>query len=384
MAKYEITFVCGHKGLSNIIGPIKNRQRIADRRAEGLCTECYLVEGEKKRAAENAANAEKAAEQELPMLLGSIKQIAYGESCRQRLIAELEIYIERFVVPGITKDEASETLQYIMQTKKNAKWWIEPGYDLEGLLTKQRIKMLAEQKIAEAPSTGKEKSKVNPEATIRPEDVQSEVITKIRVVEDIIEVHFSEKHDVLYKLAKESLKLSWISGRWERKIVGRNGSVEDRAAEIGHRILAKGFIVRIENEKIRLKALSGEYDPECTNWIGVRSEGPQKDWLYISWAKGDDFYKAAKKISGSRYEKPGICVPPKYFDEVIDFADKHSFRISKLAMKTISNAKLAKDNALIINVPKPKERIKIIIDEAMPVLEIPEGVKIDAEFRDYD
>lgn len=397
MAWYYITFSCGHEGRENIIGPSKNRQWKADRMAKGLCPECYEKDQKAKHAAENEKAAAAAREQELPALIGSLKQILYGETCRQKLIAELETFVERyqlwenggerfFLNFGFPLDDAPLVIDYMIRTKKTAKWWIERNKDIFGstkdLLSKLAVEMSAEQKIVEAP---KPEPKKELAPAIRPENPRTETVAEIRIVDNLIEVHFDERRDDFRNLVKEVLKMHWNLGRWERKIVTTNGSIEDRAAEVGHRLLAKRFIVRIEDERIREKTISTEYKSEHTKWISKRIGGGYEGWFYIAWDRvNDDYFRVARRITGSRYERPAVVVPPIHFEEVLDFAEKYGFRLSIGAQELVESARAAREQAINASVPEPARITHTVADGKPPVLDTPEGVEIDEEFRDDD
>ncbi|MEB3103105.1 hypothetical protein [Ferviditalea candida] len=225
----------------------------------------------------------------------------------------------------------------------------------------------------------------DPSAIVRPENPISEMVVEIRIVGNLIEVHNPDRHDDLYDLAKGILKLSWERGRWVRKIHPTNGTVEDRAAEIGHRLLDKGFIIHIENESIREKAISGQYEQECIKWIMMRTKGEYEGWFTIEWDRGvDDFYSAARRITGSKWNKPYVVVPARHFDEVMDFAGKYGFQLSKGAQELIEKAHAERAAELIVHVPKPTKQSRTIIADKPPVLDIPQGDEIDENFRDDD
>ena len=44
MAKYDVTYSCGHEGTIGVFGPEKDRQWKVDRISEGLCPECAKKE----------------------------------------------------------------------------------------------------------------------------------------------------------------------------------------------------------------------------------------------------------------------------------------------------------------------------------------------------
>lgn len=61
MAWYYGKYSCGCEGRTQVYGPTKDRQRIADYRFEGLCPDCWQKQQEEKRTKENAEAAEKSA-----------------------------------------------------------------------------------------------------------------------------------------------------------------------------------------------------------------------------------------------------------------------------------------------------------------------------------
>ena len=77
MAKINITHSCGHESRIDVYGPVKDRQRKADRIAERPCRDCAAAEAA-------SANAD------LPALTGSPKQIAWAEQIRAAKRREIE------------------------------------------------------------------------------------------------------------------------------------------------------------------------------------------------------------------------------------------------------------------------------------------------------
>jgi len=84
MAKYDVTFSCGHEETIELFGKGSERERkIAWFEKYGLCSCCYKAEQQAKAAARAAA-------WELPALTGSPKQIAWAERIRSDFFAEFE------------------------------------------------------------------------------------------------------------------------------------------------------------------------------------------------------------------------------------------------------------------------------------------------------
>ena len=102
MALYEITYKCGHEGREQIYGKTSERQGRADWIGEHkLCPDCYAAEKDRLQAerakghdttSAAAAAANKAAG--LPALTGSPGQIAWAETIRATLLADIDKYAE--------------------------------------------------------------------------------------------------------------------------------------------------------------------------------------------------------------------------------------------------------------------------------------------------
>ncbi len=79
MARYTITYKCGHTATVNICGPTKDRDRKAAWYESQECPEC-------RRARENAESAAKAEAADRPELTGSEKQVAWATTIRESAI----------------------------------------------------------------------------------------------------------------------------------------------------------------------------------------------------------------------------------------------------------------------------------------------------------
>lgn len=387
MAKYDVTYACGHEGRENIIGPMKNRQWIADRKAAGLCSDCYLENLQRKREEENRKSTELAKEQELPELVGSLRQIAFSQTCRQKLLKQIDELIEsedgydrrRLQRAGLDKDKIAEAIGYMLP-QTSASWWIDNSREDIFVLLSNLYSKSEKQRIQ--PILDEEKAALQAETTVRPENPKTENVAEIRIGEGTLVIVFPEKRDDFRKIMKEDLHMEWSGSSWRRKLIKRNGAVSDRAAEAGHWILAAGFPIRLADQEIRDKAIRGEYEPECTRWILRCGGGEYGGWFAILWSYPDDLYDAARRLSGSKYSKPFVVVPPEQFEEVLDFAQIYGFRLSEKAREVAEMARNAKEAALIVDPEPPKQKQRIVADTKPPVLVIPEEVNVDAEFRD--
>lgn len=380
MAKYTVTRNCGHEETVALFGKIKGREwRLENVETQKLCTECYQAEMKRLHEEENREAAEIAREMGLPALTGTEKQVAWAELIRQQMLADLDKFIYKQVKIEHRNDPSFLEAVEKIRSRTEARWWIDNrgmnmSWELKYLLEKAANEVKAE-KLQPAVDAAKA------EATVRTENPVTETVAEIRTLENAIEVYFPERRDDFREVVK-GLKFKWSGSAWRREIVPKNGTLADRAAETGHRLLAAGFPVRIFDDGVRKKAISGAYEHECTRWVQLRTGEKYQGWLAISWDHGDDFYGAAKKLPGAHWSKPSVVVPVENFDEVLDFAKMYGFQVSDLTQEAIDQARCTRDATLTVNVAPPKEPEKVIASSRPPVLEVPVEVQVDDEFRE--
>lgn len=131
--KYEVTYTCGHQETIQVYGKASEREYTIANKEKQLCYECYkakMQEDAKKDAAENA----------LPELTGSEKQIIWATTIRAQALPILEhvTNTERAKLArlsGIVKmrDGAiiekniknMEEMTEAIKNKTESSWWID-------------------------------------------------------------------------------------------------------------------------------------------------------------------------------------------------------------------------------------------------------------------
>lgn len=398
MAWHYGTHSCGHDGRVQIYGPHKHREWKERVHFSRPCAECL----EKQRQEENAQNAELAREMELPELTGSERQIAYGETCRMKVVSKIEEFINKWEEDveekgeefferknGFPWSELPAVVDRVLSIR-SAGWWIETSHVIyaTNILHRAYVDLLAERK-AEGVRREKEKkaekeTKPEPLPPLRPEKPKTETIAEIKIDGDMLRIRFPEFREDFRKLMREKLRMSWENSAWARKINRFNGPINDRAAEAAHHLLAAGFVVRIDELEAREKAISGAYEPEHTRWVFRRTESGV-EYFGIMWDRiNEDYYSVAKRLPTAKWSNPYMLVRPEQFEEILDFAERYDFKLSPGAEELVQKAREAKDQALLMNVQKPEDTGRVIASTEPPKLKVPEVVDIDESLRDED
>lgn len=381
MAWYYGTYSCGHEGRTQVYGPVKNRQWIADRRFEGLCPECYKKKLEEERQKANEEAARKAEEMGLPELQGTEKQVAWATTLRQKFIDEAEKEIEyqanRYPVKKAGKTEEVEAklyeiLDYILSNKTKASWWI----DRRSFTVRSMFESAFEEMPTEEEVVKKEKeAEIKAEATVYPENSKHQEVSEINISENLVSATF-KKDDKFIEIVKK-LGYKWNSDKyqWEKKISYTTGTAEERAAELGNKLLNAGIPVRILDPEVRKNAIEGRYEPEHHRWIYARVKGKYEGWLAISWdGYNNELYQKARSLPGARWDNPNVVVKPEFFVEVEEFARLYDFKFTPTAREYIETEKKAAEKAQVVNPAEVKEKkekdgLKEILESSSEVLD---------------
>lgn len=356
MAKYDVKFSCGHTETIQLVGKIKERERrIEWLENHGLCSECYEAEKKRQFEEQNKKAAEEAKEYGLPELSGTEKQVAWGNTLRKQWIEKVESEIRTWITDDESRDEeVRKALKRVVEehliNTVDARWWIDNRN-----ASIHRFLEEAEKKYLETPQMQVPKEieeQAIEEMTIRPSEPVTNLVAEIRIQDNLVIVEYPERNEE-FRLLLRGLKFTWQNGRWERKTGIKSGSPLDRATELGVKLLAKGFPVRVYDATLQAKILTSEYEPECTRWIMKNADSGK---FLISWDRSDDFYSESKKLPGARWKSGvGMLVPKEAFREVMDFADRYQFRLSPGAQELLEEARAEFETAMVANVKVPQK-----------------------------
>jgi hypothetical protein len=394
MAHYDITYTCGHTDRINIIGPHRARASRIAFLESGPCFECYKTEHQAAR--------EQAEALDLPAFTdGSPAQQQWAETLRVQILAKIEAEleaIERRADPNRQRTSADLDAERqvlhaitVIAAETSAKWWIDHRYDSVTQIIREVARAeLAKPTAAEtqakqaaARKAEADKALALAAATVRPEQPKTATVAEIHASGNVVSVIFPEKRDDFREIVK-GLGYAWDNSRWQRTIGRFAGLATDRVAELGHALLTAGFCICLLDDAIRAAAIAGDYAPECTRWVQKCQAGEHKGWFVILWARSEDFYAAARKITGSRYDAPHVVVPPEQYEQVLDFAARYGFQLSDAAQGVVDVARAAKAQMLTVQ-PTPKRKVTAPADAASdvpPVMVVPDDVQIAPELRD--
>lgn len=327
---YNIVHSCGHTERVSLCGPGSAREWRIQQLEQIPCPDCRAAE----RAQQSAEDADKARKLELPTLTGSEKQVAWAETIRMQFIRKYEEDYARSV---------PEYAEYVEDALKEtrAKWWI----DTRDYLWSDSTMIAVVRKYREmeddisAPAIN--------EMMLRPPEQKQDVVATIKSVNGSVMAACGCKNDSFSKVVKE-LGYRWCAQEtnWKLNVTISNGTIEDRIAEVGSKLLAAGFAVSVSDEIARQKIISGDYEPVYPRWITNLDDNFLLRWEYGN----NDLYKAAKAINGARWNqsKGGVVIPQTQYKAVLDLATSFDFRMSPGAEKLVNFRRTAEQQALLV------------------------------------
>lgn len=437
MATYDFTHSCGHAETIRLVGPASSRRNKLAWLATVPCRDCERAALEKERmtAAQSAFTA--ASEHDLQPLVGSPKQIAWGETLRAEFLVKFsnapDVFWKNILVrigredaaaireewklAGIETPTIAASLQALrdaltadvwqwVSEQTNAYWWIDHRDMLDIMIAKafskrawdvlkalaegkdpgEEAARLAQREAAEEVARNDEVLRIaadqerkRAEATIRPAGSSSTLVADISLRAHGVAVSYPEPDETVNGILKR------LGYRWDRPWWLKNcGAPDERAVEVGHRLLAAGVAVRIYDPELRRRAIAGEFEPERTRKI-ARSKVPGcAGWFVISWdrERDPDFYAEAKRIRGSHYERPFVVAPPSSWCEVQDFAEMHGFWWTPAAEEIVDIQRRAEEAVTHAAVELRPEKNPPTLEEGIPVLAAPEVVEVPAHLQD--
>lgn len=371
MAQYSITYSCGHSGTVNLNGPGKSREWQIRKMESGLCPDCLAD----RRAGEAAAAAKESAEDGLPELTGTEKQVEWAERCRANFMKSVK---KLGPVPAKWR-----TVDAYLRSIRSASWWIEHRNHTPGtvfpLLREQAEAWHEKRQLAAADRQDMEAvATESGDVTLRPQgEPQTETVVAMTVLEESIEIVPPEFNDDFTQQMRR-LNFTWQrdARTYRIKYAFRFGEFPEFAAYAASALLSAGFVVRVPREVARRIGAGGIKPPPAV-WILRKG---QTFAVYFDRDRGD-FYHEIRRIPGCRWTEGSGRVGVEHFADIIDFAEQNQAFLSPGARKLIELGKSGR-SAQVETVPElPAERFTAP-DTVPGVLDMPETVEVPEALRD--
>lgn len=368
MAKAMATCKCATCGCEFTKMTVKKNRSEADsweKWAESYydeCDECHQKRINAEREEESRKAAEAAREINLPELTGSEKQIAWAERIRMEFIQsadkEIQATAERPQSSRMSVSELESFKEWILR-KTDSSWWI----DKREAMWNMREVIFLQYPYWKADVEASVYAEPEEKTVVEPENKTSSVVCEVSATDREVAVKSAKDQGVI-DLVK-TCGYRWNGSYWYKEITVTTGSAEDRLIEIGNKLLCSGYPVKADS-KYHDRIISGDYEPESKRWV-IKQDGQ----IRILTGKDDSLEREARKISGaSKYGR--ITVPASAWEEIMDFARIHDFRVSPGAQKAMDEYK-----ASVVTVSPTKgaeakyheEDVKSVLDSSRDVLE---------------
>ena len=119
MAHYNVDYNCGHSQEVELFGKTSRRYEKIEYMERGVCPDCYRAEKQQEREQENERAVGLAKSLGFPVLEGSVKQVAWASSIRQKTYESICRSNPEHPVYGYGLVAEAISLE------ASAKWWID-------------------------------------------------------------------------------------------------------------------------------------------------------------------------------------------------------------------------------------------------------------------
>ena len=360
MAKYEITFICGHTETKELYGKTSERENKIAWLEKQVCSECYKKELHEQE--EIRAN-----DLHLPNLTGSQKQIEWANKIRDGFFKDWENLRKKY---GESDDERSVQFFEWVKSQKESRFWIDNRgktiYQIAKEWNDNHNKIEAQESSKELEKAAKE------EATVYPENEATKDIAEISYTEKLVEIKSPKNEIIIDTVRSAGYKWDRDKTRWCLKITVTRGHAEDRAAEIGNLLLNEGVPICIYDEEIRGKAIRGDFEPQKYQWILKYGD----EEVEVFWrGRENSLYDEAKRLPHAKYREGVMRIPSRYFEEIREFARIYDLGISKNAEELLAKEEKAYKEKIVIAPKKPtniierEDQLKEILQSSRDILE---------------
>lgn len=330
MAKYDIKFSCGHLETISLIGPHTERQRrIEYYETYCKCEQCSRIEYEKRIQEANERAKQESEKLELPELEGTEKQVDWANTLRMNLITQYYKLKEKY---NKFPDDF-ENLFIRLINKSEAKFFIENrSSDLKKILIIIQRELESEKENV----INEENRKQQEELDFLEKEAEKEMTIFVNETNDVAKIEiFNNTITVFYKYDKlfieivKSLGFEW-NNKWQLVITGETyGIIEDRAAELGIKLIENNINVLVTDESVRNKILAKDYKERVWTWLIFNKKNQLK---ILNYKNSNVLYKKFKnKEIVGKWENGGIIVEVDNYRQIIKFCKENNISITTKA-----------------------------------------------------
>lgn len=289
--------------------------------------------------------------------------------------------LSRYFNLGMTLPEIEAVFLEVLHRYVDAGYWIKMSRMVNANSLWTWLYNFCADKAAEeyVPESIKEEEQEKTiELLVRPEEIEKDGSVVIVSIRDGREIGFKYEYDNDFISVMKTNDCKWSTEEriWYLPINERNGSFDDRAADIGSKLLKRGFAVEFTDAGQIAMIESGEWNPKQKRWVGASPDGK---YLRITLGeRNDSLYESAKSITGAKWEDGYIRILVKHYRQVEDFASSLDFKFDQSAQEAIAKQR-EKEDAIPVAKVKGKVTKTITVKEA---LEQKKNKKNDAIIED--
>lgn len=369
MSWYYGTFYCGHDGYINLNGSAAMRRSMREYRFSQPCPDCMRSEAIRFRSQKNAAAANAAQKQELPVLTGSARQISWATAIRADLLKHLEQYIlkpehlslilERYeretgFCADVSPDRITcffrELVYYLQNIKTTAVYWINHRYLSAFQILYEALPDFVRWKKEERTDYLQEHF-VSQDSLLAPPNPQHPGFVTIKKNNCQIRVYYEQ--NTCFQSLMKSQHFHWNGSVWVRNVTEHTGSIADCTAQLGNLLLCSGFRISIDDPYCRQKAVSADFTTEQKRWI-QRSINGRQFFVPLPADIATRTRHYLMRIPTASYRYNGILIDAAHYAELEEFAMLFDFSFDMQAKELLTKYKSLLEHAAEVSPVMPQ------------------------------
>lgn len=294
-------------------------------------------------------------------LEGSERQVAWAVKIRNEKINSYHWFHNKQIIKAkengnvdeiISKlNRLHEVFEFAINKHSKASWWLDNRYKaFREIAAEHKREWLEYTSVSaeERAETKKIEMDAKAEATAIPKDRTHDGVADITITDKQVTVSYPKDND--FRAVVKGIGYRWDGTNWYKDIGETTGTAQERAAELGNKLLVAGFAICIFDPDTRKRAVEADYEPETHRWVGLSDDSKK---FLLSWEYGNDrIYSSSRRIHGSRWDKPYVTVPVTEYTSVLDFANQYSFRYTAAAHSMVD-----KMEGKVVEPAKEKETV---------------------------